>query len=149
MGKEESWKVFVKILFWLAIFSSIAISYCAVFGLVISPAGATGTLKNEGIIASFAYITLWFGFSILAGYKRYKEAFISAMIYSLLPIIGLMLFVGTASGIGVMLVFIWSAPIQGMCFGNEALIKSMVLIQPLLFLIGYYLTTRLGKHRNS
>lgn len=151
MGKEDRHKEYAKVLFWLAVFTVIMIIYCVVFGLVISPAGATGTLKSEGITTSFAYIILWFGLSVLAGYKRYKEIFISAMVYSSFPIIGLisgMLFIGTPLGIGAMLLFFWSAPIQGMCFGNEGLIKSMVLFQPLLFLSGYYLAVHLRKRKD-
>ncbi|WP_313561816.1 hypothetical protein [Ruminiclostridium cellobioparum] len=151
MGKEDRYKEYARVLFWLAVFTLIMIIYCVVFGLIISPAGATGVLKSEGIIASFAYTLLWFGLSVLAGYKWYKEIFISAMIYSAFPIIGLTcgtLFIGTPLGIGAMLFFSWSAPIQGMCFGKEGLIKSMVIIQPLLFLLGYFLTAYLRKQKD-
>lgn len=138
MGKEDRYKEYARVLFWLAVFTLIMIIYCVVFGLIISPAGATGVLKSEGIIASFAYIILWFGLSVLAGYKWYKEIFISAMIYSAFPIIGLTcgtLFIGTPLGIGAMLFFSWSAPIQGMCFGKEGLIKSMVINSAVIIFI--------------
>lgn len=132
-----------RILIWLAIFVTILISFNLCFRMVYTPAGLMGKISSANLIASATYLIVWLVLSVVSGIKRRKEILVAALIYSAMPLLGVL---GGTFGVSplailIMLLFYWTVPIQGIFIGNEQLIGiGTVIIQPLIFLIGYFLS---------
>ena len=137
-----------RISIWLAIFVTILILFNLSFRMVYTPAGLMGKISSANLIASATYLIAWLVLSVVSGIKRRKEILVAALIYSAMPLLGVL---GGTFGVSplailIMFLFYWTVPIQGIFIGNEQLIGiGAVLIQPLIFLIGYFLSQNL-KH---
>lgn len=132
----------VQVAIWLVIFLAIMIVFNLSFQLVYTPAGLMGRIPSANLIASATYLISWLVLSVISGIKRRKEILIATLIYSAMPLLGFIgaLFMGTPLALLIMFIFYWTVPIQGIFIGNEHLIVSGLVLQPLIFCVGYFLS---------
>lgn len=134
----------IKIILWLFILTLLMfIPMTLRINLPLTIEGIVGTAELNYIVLSICYLIGWFLLSIWSGFKNYKEILIAAMIYSSYPILGVIaanFLIKTPLVILTLIFFIWSAPIQGICFESEKILYLMIIIQPIIFLVGYYLS---------
>jgi len=138
-----------RISIWLVIFMTILILFNVSFRMVYTPAGQMGEISSTNLIASAFYLTAWLVLSVVSGIKKRQEILVAALIYSAMPILGVLggMFGVSPLAILIMFLFYWTVPIQGIFIGNEQLIGiGTLLLQPLVFLIGYFLTQYLRTH---
>lgn len=130
----------IRIFIWFAVFLSILIIFNLGLRMVYTPAGQMGENSNANVIASCIYLISWLVLSVVAGVMGKREILVAALIYSALPLLGLLgvLFMGTPLAILIIFYFYWSVPIQGLSAGNEQFIGVILILQPLIFLLGYF-----------
>lgn len=94
--------------------------------------------NSVSIIIAFTFILTWFLTSIYAGYKKYHDILLAALIYSALPFFTLTqskLFDGYLLYL-FMLGCIWTFPLQGL-YCNEIVVRIIPFTQLGLLIIGY------------
>lgn len=132
-----------RISIWLVIFMTVLILFNVSFRMVYTPAGQMGEISSTNLFASAIYLTAWLVLSVVSGIKKRQEILVAALIYSAMPLLGVLggMFGVSPLVILIMFLFYWTVPIQGIFIGNEQLIAiGTVILQPLIFLIGYFVS---------